>query len=43
MVDAKLQDVRVEETSEQLKYKSGRHFWDWVDAVEKGVEEPSEQ
>jgi ubiquinone/menaquinone biosynthesis C-methylase UbiE len=30
MLDARLQDVRVEETSEQLKYTSGRHFWDWV-------------
>jgi ubiquinone/menaquinone biosynthesis C-methylase UbiE len=30
MVDARLKDVRVEETSEQLKYTSGRHFWDWV-------------
>lgn len=30
MVDAGLKEVRVEETREGIKYKSGRHFWDWV-------------
>ena len=22
--------MRVDETSEQLKYQSGKHFWNWV-------------
>lgn len=30
MANAGLKDVRVEETSEELKYQSGKHFWDWV-------------
>jgi ubiquinone/menaquinone biosynthesis C-methylase UbiE len=30
MVDAGLKDVRVEETGERLKYKSGKEFWNWV-------------
>jgi hypothetical protein len=30
MVNAGLKDVRVEETSEELKYQSGKQLWDWV-------------
>ena len=30
MVKAGLKDVRVEETSEEMKYQSGKQFWDWV-------------
>jgi SAM-dependent methyltransferase len=30
MANAGLKDVRAEETSEELKYQSGKHFWDWV-------------
>jgi ubiquinone/menaquinone biosynthesis C-methylase UbiE len=30
MLNAGLKDVRVEETSEEMKYHSGKHFWDWV-------------
>jgi ubiquinone/menaquinone biosynthesis C-methylase UbiE len=30
MVNAGLKDVRVEETSEEMKYQSGKQFWDWV-------------
>jgi ubiquinone/menaquinone biosynthesis C-methylase UbiE len=30
LVRAGLRDVRVEETSEELKFESGKHFWDWV-------------
>jgi ubiquinone/menaquinone biosynthesis C-methylase UbiE len=30
MVKAGLRDVRVEETSEEMKYQSGKQFWDWV-------------
>lgn len=30
MVSAGLKDVRVEETSEEMKYQSGKQFWDWV-------------
>lgn len=30
MVGAELKDVRVEETTEELNFKSGKHFWDWV-------------
>jgi hypothetical protein len=30
MVAAGLKDVRVEETSEEMKYRSGKDFWDWV-------------
>lgn len=30
MTNAGLKDVRIEETSEELKYSSGKHFWDWV-------------
>jgi ubiquinone/menaquinone biosynthesis C-methylase UbiE len=30
LLSAGLKDVRVDETSEQMKYKSGKHFWDWV-------------
>lgn len=30
MVNAGLKDVRVEETGEQMKYQSGKQFWDWV-------------
>ena len=30
MVSAGLKDVRVDQTSEQMKYQSGNHFWDWV-------------
>jgi SAM-dependent methyltransferase len=31
MVKAGLRDVRVEETSEEMKYQSGKQFWDWGD------------
>ena len=30
MLAAGLKDVRVEETTEELKYESGGHFWSWV-------------
>jgi ubiquinone/menaquinone biosynthesis C-methylase UbiE len=30
MVNAGLKEVRVEQTGEEMKYKSGKHFWDWV-------------
>jgi hypothetical protein len=30
MANAGLKDVRGEETSEELRYQSGKHFWDWV-------------
>lgn len=30
MVNAGLKNVRVEETSEGMRYKSGKEFWDWV-------------
>jgi len=30
MVNAGLRTARVEETSKQTKYRSGRHFWDWI-------------
>lgn len=30
MINAGLKDVRVEETSEEMKYQSGKQFWDWV-------------
>jgi ubiquinone/menaquinone biosynthesis C-methylase UbiE len=30
MVNAGLKDVRVEETSEEMKYQSGKQLWDWV-------------
>jgi SAM-dependent methyltransferase len=30
MVNAGLKDVLVEETSEEMKYQSGKQFWDWV-------------
>jgi ubiquinone/menaquinone biosynthesis C-methylase UbiE len=30
MVNAGLKEVRVEQTDEEMKYKSGKHFWDWV-------------
>jgi ubiquinone/menaquinone biosynthesis C-methylase UbiE len=30
MVGAGLKDVRVEETSEKMKYTSGEHYWGWV-------------
>jgi ubiquinone/menaquinone biosynthesis C-methylase UbiE len=30
MVKAGLKDVRVEETSKEMKYQSGRQLWDWV-------------
>ena len=30
MVTAGLKDVRVEETSEEMRYQSGKQFWDWV-------------
>jgi len=30
MTNAGLNDVRVEETSEEMRYQSGRQLWDWV-------------
>jgi hypothetical protein len=30
MVNVGLKDVRVEETSEEMKRQSGKQFWDWV-------------
>lgn len=30
MANAGLKEVRVEQTSEELRYQSGKHFWDWV-------------
>jgi ubiquinone/menaquinone biosynthesis C-methylase UbiE len=30
MVNAGLKDVRVEETTEKMKYQSGKQLWDWV-------------
>lgn len=30
MVNAGLKEVRVEETSEEMKYQSGKQLWDWV-------------
>jgi ubiquinone/menaquinone biosynthesis C-methylase UbiE len=30
MVNAGLKDVRVEETSKEMKYQSGKQLWDWV-------------
>jgi ubiquinone/menaquinone biosynthesis C-methylase UbiE len=35
MVEAGLKDVRVEETSEEMKYESGKHFWDCVFGVRR--------
>lgn len=30
MISVGLKDVRVEETSEEMKYTSGQHYWNWV-------------
>jgi hypothetical protein len=30
MINAGLKDVRVEETSEGMKYQTGKQLWDWV-------------
>jgi ubiquinone/menaquinone biosynthesis C-methylase UbiE len=30
MIKAGLKDVRVEETSEEMKYASGQYYWNWV-------------
>ena len=30
MLDAGMKEVRVEQTEEKLRYRSGEHFWNWV-------------